>query len=269
MEENMEVMPQTDAIPEGDVTESTGQPVDTTAAEGTGEPQGDAIPPQEPAQEEAQPEEIPPAPFLSVQFNHEEVSFDREEAVDRLQRGLHYEKTLEPKLRMLAAGAGKSVTELVDGLVAANDRALKERFLREASGNEDVANRLMEHEMARRQAAYDTSLKTEREQKAAEKQTLTDRLAGDFAELRAEVPELTEFKNVPQTVVEDAVKNNRTLLDAYLRYERRERAAVSRNAAAQEAAAKATAGSQADSPPAGGEDAASASVRSAIRSVFE
>lgn len=249
MDENMEVVSQTDAIPEDDMTESTGEPVDTTAAEGAEQPEEDAIPTSDSAQEEAQPEDVPPSPFITVPHNHKLRGFSRNEAEDLIQRGLHYGDTLEPKLRMLAAGAGKSVGELVDSIVAANERAMKERFLREAHGDESVAERLLQVERNRLQAAYDSSIAAEKEAEESAQKTLTDRLAAEFVELAAAFPNLKEFKDVPASVVKEAVNSGRNLYDAYLRYHYTQQKRIDQNQTAQKAAAAASTGSRATSAP--------------------
>ena len=249
MDENMEVVSQTDAIPEVDATESTGEPVDTTATDGAEQLEEGAIPSPASAQEEAQPEETTPPPFITVPHNHKQRDFSRDEAQDLIQRGLHYGETLEPKLRMLAAGAGKTVSELVDSIVAANERAMKTRFLQEAHGDEGVAERLMQLEKSRLQSAYDSSLAAEKEAEETAQKSLEDRLAADFVELQAEFPELKEFKDVPQSVVNEAINKDKSLYDAYLRHWRQEQKRIDQNKTAQQAAAAASVGSRAAGAP--------------------
>ena len=66
----------------------------------------------------------------------------------------------------------------------------------------------------------------------------------------------------------DAVRNNRHLMDAYMRYERRESKKIKENQTNQAAAAKASAGGLADRPPATETDVAAAALVRGVDSVF-
>ena len=119
---------------------------------------------------------------------------------------------------------------------------------------------------ARRKAIADGEQREQAAQEAA-RQTLQDRLASEFIQLQQEFPNLSDFSAVPKEVMEEAVRDNRHLLDAYLRYERREAKKIEKNTAAQAAAAAASAGSQADRPPVGVNPAVAAAMR-AVDAVF-
>jgi len=79
-----------------------------------------------------------------------------------------------------------------------------------------------------------------------------------------EIPEIGEFATIPRDVVNDAVRNGRHLLDAYLRYQRRESKKIEQNRAAQASAQAASTGSLTDTPPEGGMDAATAAMMKAV-----
>ena len=71
-----------------------------------------------------------------------------------------------------------------------------------------------------------------------------ERLAEEFCRLREECPDITAFDAVPESVVKTALDEGISLLDAYLRYEHRERARVQQAAESARKAGTASAGAQ-------------------------
>ncbi len=71
-----------------------------------------------------------------------------------------------------------------------------------------------------------------------------ERLAEEFCRLRDECPDITAFDAVPESVVRTALDEGIPLLDAYLRYEHRERVKVQTAADAARKAGDASAGAQ-------------------------
>ena len=111
--------------------------------------------------------------------------------------------------------------------------------------NEALAKRLYEAEKDKWDARYASSKQAEAKAPEQDREDLTARLAEEFVELKSEFPDLAEFQQVPQTVVDMAVSKGITLIDAYLRYQHAEQKKLTAAKAAQEAAAKASPGSQA------------------------
>ena len=255
--DEMNVMPDEVTMPtEGTADDVGTTPTDTTAdTAAEGQPE-DTTPTDPATAEDAHPTEEPPAeeapsePF-TVRFRHRDVELTREDATAYAQKGLLYTE-LQPTidtLRRLAAGAGKSVAELVASIAEANEKAMKERFLREAHGDTSVAERLMQVERTRLQAAYDSSIAAEKEAEETATRTLNERLATEFCELQAEFPNLKEFKDIPQAVVNEAINKNKSLVDVYLRYHFKEQKKIAANNASRQAAAAASVGSKAANPP--------------------
>lgn len=218
--------------------ETTSEAADTQSTEPATEGGEGTTPPPE-AAEEATPITVP------VRYRHESRALTLDEASAWSQKGMCYEPIYED-LRHLAVTMGKSVPEFVETLKAANEHSLYERLLEEAGGNEDVAKRLLELEKQKFNAAYDASKNADLDAEKSETTALQERLAADFEELRAEYPEVTEFKQLPQAVVKLAIDRKIPLMDAYARHLRAENRRIS--AAAQSAATAATAstGSQAN-----------------------
>lgn len=71
-----------------------------------------------------------------------------------------------------------------------------------------------------------------------------ERLAEEFGRLREECPDVTAFDAVPESVIRTALEEGIPLLDAYLRYEHRERVRVKAAAEAARKAGAASAGAQ-------------------------
>ena len=255
--EEANVMLDEATMPENSATDDVGSAPTETPADDASEKQTEVTTPTDTdAAEDAQPtdeppaEEVAPEPF-TVRFRHRDVELSHEEMTNFAQKGMLYDE-LSPtidSLRRIAAGAGKSVAELVSSIAEANERALKARLLQEAHGNEDVAERLMQVERNRQQAAYDNSLAAEREAEETAYKTITDRLATEFCELQAEFPNLKSFKDVPSSVVNEAINKNQSLVDAYMRHYVREQKRIAVNQTAQKAAAAASVGSRAASAP--------------------
>lgn len=234
MEETLQTA---EALPEAE-TEST-----ATAAAGPADEAGGAegTTPQAQTEQDAQTITVP------IRYNHESRELTLDEARELAQKGLKLDE-LSPaldKIRYLAAANQKSVQEMVDALAEAQDKQLYNSILEECDGNEALAKRLYEAEKDKWDARYASTKQEEAKAPEKDKADLTARLAGEFGELKAEFPDLAEFKQVPRPVVEMAVGKGITLIDAYLRYQHAEQKKLTAAKAAQEAAAKASPGSQA------------------------
>ena len=220
-------------------TESTA----TAAAEPTQETATDpGTTPEEETASDVQPITIP------VQFNHESRELTIEEAQQLAQKGLKFDE-LSPsleKLRYLAAVNGKNMPDMIDALLESQDKQLYQSILDECDGNESLAKRLYEAEKSQRQTKYESRQKEEAAAAQKEKENLAKKLADEFMELRTEMPDIAEFKDIPQSVVDTAVKKGISLMDAYLRYQYTETKKTTAAKAAQENAAKRSVGSQAD-----------------------
>ena len=185
------------------------------------------------------------APFLSVQYNHEDRPLSREETVDLVQIGLHH-KALHQKLDYAAAISGTDVNALIDNIIKAPEEAHR-KHLEElyGEGSEDVEIG-MEIFRKKQGENYDkivadraSAAKAATEEQ--EKSTQT-RLAEEYIELKNEIPDVPEYSQLPDEVIVEAAKGKRDLMSCYLRYQHRENQKITAaNATAQEAA-KASAG---------------------------
>ena len=256
--ENEGTTPQTETV-EGAAPAADPTPAETPATE---QPTG-TTPAAEPAAEDPQP---PVEPFLTAKFNHKDVDLTREQTLAYAQKGMKYdeERPMMEDVALLAAAQGMTTAEFIRSLKEADEQGVREDKLRITGGDADAAEILVQAELAKRREALNLRARQEQEAEAAAERSTLDRLAGELVELKELVPELTDWDAIPQAVKEDAIKNNRNLTDAYLRYMHREGKNIEQNRAAQAAAAAASVGSQADKPPTGGDPAIEA-MRRAIR----
>lgn len=216
--------------------------------ENTAEPDGEGTtpPPAEPQEPETEPAPV----TIPVRYNHEDRELTLEEATRYAQLGLQQDAQLQ-RLNRLAADNAKTLQQLIGDLEQSYREQVYAGLLEECGGNEAVARRLLDAEMKEKDAAYAT-----RQQEAAKsaedaKAARQEKLAGELQELMDEFPERVKAaRDVPQSVYADAQKNGRSLLDAYLRYDRAEAKKVNAAKAAAASAAESTAGSQRDTAPA-------------------
>lgn len=262
MEETMAVTATQDTIPVPPVTD-TAETAETTPAGALNIPAEDTTP----AGEETAPPTATPV-TVPVKFRHESRELTLEEAASYAQMGMKLE-SLQPtmdKLRLMAAGRGQSLTAFVDAWAAAEEQAAMEQLLQKTGGDREMAQRLLRLEQEDRQKACGVALSPE--QTPAPEPSTTARLAAQFGELREAFPAVASFEQVPDAVLTDAVQNDRHLLDAYLRYQHGENQKIRQNREAQQAAADASAGSQADHPAGEETDALTEIMRRSIRAVF-
>lgn len=237
------------ARPSQSDAENTDEAAEDTAEAAEAESAG-AADSEAAAEEKAAEEPAEPQPLVRVKFNKQERAYTPEEAAPLVEMGLKWDSFKEnhEKLKFLALTHGKSVGELIDLLVNSNDKLLYRQTLAECGGNEAVAQKLFEVEKSERQRKFDGAKTAEQEQARQEEQQerdqLQQRLADEYVALSKEAPgRFTQFADVPAPVVETAIKEHISLLDAYLRFEHREARKSEAERGIQAGAARRSAGS--------------------------
>ena len=266
MDEIMETMETEVTTPEEPVTDPAGEQPEESPVEPVAEDlQEDTTPNEDPVTEETTPAPV----MVPVKFRHEQRDLTMEEATRYAQLGLlrEAEQPMLETLALMAAGRGQSVQEYVAALSASEEKFLLKEKLEITNGNEEEAQKLLQYDLDARRAACADRVRQEQEAEQQAEQTLTERLAAEFVELQQEYADIGEFSTIPQEVVNDAIRNKRHLLDAYLRYQHREGKKIEQNRAAQAAAAAASTGSM-YTVPNQPEDAATAAMLKGLRSVF-
>lgn len=187
--------------------------------------------------------------MLDVKYNKEIRTLNRDEAADYAQKGIFYEtKGIEPlynKLDYIAAQRGQTIEEVVDRLFAEDENSHRQELVDKFGEDSGVIDDLMKVYREGQKQKYDKIVSDRKE--AADKaerdkrESLEKRLAGEFSELKAEFPELTEFSELPKEVKTDAA-NGRDLMSAYMLFRHREEKRIAAAKASEETAAKATTG---------------------------
>ena len=157
------------------------------------------------------------------------------------------------RLQYLSAFVDKPVTDLLESLIESSEKAEYAKILEECGNNEATAKRLFDYQKNERQTKYEkaksSSTEQAEEKKEAKRKALDQRLAEEFIELSKEEPEkFSSVKDVPQAVVDMAVKKKISLLDAYLRHERAENRKISEAKAKQDDAKSKSAGPMSGNP---------------------
>lgn len=185
-------------------------------------------------------------PTVSVKFNREFKTLSMEDAVTFAQKGMKYDSIapMLETLKRIAAADGKTLNELVEHLNTSYEQRVYDSLLEECGGNESVAQRLFAAEKAKNKQAYEDMVANELQSERDDEESVTQRMAESFAELKAEFPQFDQFKDVPNAVLKEAVTKGIPLLDAYLRYQHRESIRAGAVASRQAAAAKASTGAQ-------------------------
>lgn len=181
------------------------------------------------------------SPFLSFRFNHEDKALTRDEAVNAAQIGLKY-GALSEKIDRAAAIKGTSAEELIDSIIA-NERETYKKGLEERLGDDgETVERLMKLYEIEQADKYKQTLETRAAEEQKSEDTLNERLATEFLELKGEFPEYAEYGNLPAEV-RKAAENGKNLMSALLLHRHREEKAATQAKEQAAAAAKATVGS--------------------------
>lgn len=183
-------------------------------------------------------------PFLEIQYNHEKRNLSREEAITLAQKGIHYQGTYDT-LERVAALKGQSVKEFLSGLETAQDEAYRQGLIEKFGEDEDTIDKMMELYNINKQKTIDNAKESQRAAAEQEEQTVNERLAQEFVEMKnSDFPELTEFKDLPEEV-RRAAFGGLSLSHAYLKYMHDENKKIAAAKASQEEAAKKSTGSMA------------------------
>lgn len=195
-----------------------------------------------------------PEDLITYRFNHERKTVSRAEAPKMIQKLLKAQQEAEKsvplldKLRFLAEAGGKTPEDFLDSLEAGYDKAEYKRFLDSAGGNEEIAKRLVEIGKKERQQKFKTTAQLREEQSKQKEENATKRMGEELADLQEEFPDIKEFKDVPESVVKEALDTDVSLLDCYLRYLHRNEKKAAAQKDSQAKAAGSSAGSMRGEP---------------------
>ena len=187
---------------------------------------------------------------IVYRFNHETRSVSSAEApnfIQKLLKSQHdYEHKVMPqidRLRALAGATDEDLDTVVEKISAKYEEAEYRDFLEKSGGNEEIARGLQA--AARRLRGERVTTTAQLEERKAEEthDALTRRMGEEFAQLQTEFPEIGEFSDLPDSVVQEASEQGVTLFDGYLRYLYRNSRQAAAERSAEEKAAVASVGS--------------------------
>lgn len=271
MDEMME-MTVSDTAPQVDETDSIaagGAPVDDeTVLMSDGE---DTTPPPE-----AQKTASEGTGEIVYRFNHETRTLPSEDAPQFIQKLLKtkydYEHKVMPQLDRLRALTGAREEDLpavVERLEKVCEEAEYQHFLEVSGGNETIARGLTEAARRTRAAQSTTTAEHGERAEADAADEAVRRMGEQLQQLQEEFPEIGDFCDLPESVVQEANEQRVTLLDGYLRYLYRNSRRAAAEKSAEEKAAAASAGSlRGEADDAEKADDQSSAFSAAFRSKF-
>lgn len=197
------------------------------------------------------------SPKVKVKYNHEESFYSLEQAAQIIQKNMYAKESLE-KLQFMAAGKGVSLPDLVDELFERNEREalslLKEQF---ADDDEGFLNALNLRRKQNEEAFVNTF-------KDTGEPDINQRLADEFFELCEQVPEVSDIRSIPDSVLTEAATSGKSLTLCYLLHGYREAAKKDAQKQTDLQNAKSSVGSL-ESPAVGGENPVISALLKGIR----
>jgi len=184
-------------------------------------------------------QEADSTPFLSIRFNHENKSLNRDEAINAAQIGLKYGGLCE-KLNRAALLKGMSAEALIDSIISGEREAYKNSLPENLDG--ETVERLMKLYDIEQADKYKQSVQTAEATEISQEQALNERLATEFLELKGEFPEYFEYGSLP-TEVRKAAEDGKDLLSALLLHRHKSEKAAAKAREQAEIVAKAGMGS--------------------------
>ena len=195
------------------------------------------------SQEDTEAQEIESEPvqeLFQIRYQHKDLEISKEEAKRFAQIGKHYEdnvKGLFDRLDYVATIQGKSVKDLVDGLVNGVESARKEELVSELGADNPLVEELLDNFRQKNNKAYE-AVKAERatkEQQEAEEaeKSISTKLAEQFEGVKSLFPKYDTIEKVPDAVIKSAIKNG-DLEKEIMRYELTEAKKVEAEKASQE-----------------------------------
>lgn len=207
-------------------------------------------------------ENEPPAPFLTIQYNHEDRNLTQEEAKTLAQKGVAYD-SMYNSISRAAALKGVDVKTFIESFEKAQDEAYREELI-EKYGEDDMetVDTLMEVYQSKKETKVKSALEAEQQRLRDQQTTLESRLATEFIELQKEFPEIDKFDKLPNAV-KTAAANGQDLLSAYLRHRHSEQKKIDAAKNTQQAAKNSSTGSLS-----GGQTSQSATMDALMKGLY-
>ena len=187
------------------------------------------------------------APFMTIQYNHEDRHLTQEEAVTLAQKGVAYDDIYKTISRA-AALKGTDVKTFIKSFEKAQDDAYREELIAKYGEDDmETVDSLMELYNQKKESTIKAAEEAEAQKQKEQQTTLESRLADEFIRLQQEFPEVEKFESLPKSVVSAAAKGQ-DLLSAYLLYQHTENKKAEAAKKTAEAAKNASGGSMSSTP---------------------
>ena len=142
---------------------------------------------------------------------------------------------------MAARNGCKNIAEFVNNLVEAAESSRRAE-IESASDDKDIIEAILKADREKYSEAAGVILKEEEAEFTQAQEDEAQRIADDLSELSAEFSEIKSINDVPDTVLKMAVEKKISLLDAYLRFQRKEQIKIKQAEEAEKKATESTAG---------------------------
>lgn len=182
-------------------------------------------------------------PFVSVQYNHKNRDFTKEEAIKFIQKGMHTEN-LRAKLEYLAEKQGTDVNSIVERIVTEPELAHRkylEQLYGEGSRDVEIGMEIYREKQSKEYRQLMSASENEK-RKQKEIENVNSRLADEYMTLKNEIPDAPEYSKLPDSVIIEAAKGEMSLYSAYLHYLYKEKLKIDAAEKAQMAAGIASTG---------------------------
>lgn len=210
------------------------------------EPTEESVARDEDAQAPSSEEKSASEPFVSVQYNHKNRNFTKEEAIKYIQKGMHTEN-LRAKLEYLAQRQGVDINTLVERMVSGHEMLYRdhlEKMFGKDSPDVDIGMQIYKQKQSDeyKKIMFESEADNQKHEKY---ENLNLRLADEYMTLKAEIPEAPEYSDLPDSVIIEAAEGKRDLFSAYLCYLYKEKKKVEAARESQMAASMASSGKMA------------------------
>jgi len=145
-------------------------------------------------------------PLVTVKYNHNLKNYSLKEAAEIIQKNMHFDSSIK-KLEFLATSRGKKLPELVNDIF--EDAETKEilRLQQEFADDHDGLVNALESRKQNFERAFLDML-----QNSEKQPDLNQRLADEFFELVEYFPEIESIEKIPDDVLKQSAKENKSLV---------------------------------------------------------
>ena len=179
-------------------------------------------------------------PFLTIRHNHEDKPLTQDEATVLAQKGMAYD-AMYSQIARAAAIQGKDVKEFIAGFEKAADEAKRQELMAQY-GDAAIVDQMMELYQYKKEQTVSAAEKARKQAEETETQSVNQRLADEFIELKKAFPDLQSFESLPDSV-KKAAGAGMSLEHAYLKFQHTEAKKVAEAQKAAETAANKSTGS--------------------------